>query len=313
MNKLIYLMATFMTASLLSVQALAACPEGSFQIGEAKVRIEDGKRIIERTCVETLVIDPAFFVMAWERPFLEAHIAELKAKQQRYQDQLTLLKHWYGDQDVNAREVDQLRRDVYFENAADALSLLSAVAKLLEDAKYLSPALGKQIGELLKAAKGDVHTASMALSDADAEKQKDNAIKAVLSFKDLISVPGIPADKLESLKKILDAAYKILKIPSRHLKDSADQEMWSDLARDLDDVVGVTGVFIPELKAEQATGHIIAGQYALWQIHKNRQAINDAFFNLGKARNYYQKRLGDTKDTLQFYEKRLQAIQKIGG
>lgn len=302
----------FLAVGVFPGMGLAGCPEGSFQIGEAKVRTENDKRIIERQCVESLVIDPAFFVMDWERPFLEARITELKAKQQRYQDQLVMLQRWYGDQDVNAREVDQLRRDVYFENAADAISMLSAITKLLQAADYLSPDLGRQVSDLLSAAQGDIHTAAMAVHDTDLEKRKAEAAEAVLSFKQLIDVPGVPADKQERLKKIIDATYKILKIPSRHLKDSEDQEMWNDLIRDLDDIVGAAGVFVPTLKAERAAGHIIAGQYALWQLHKNRQAVNDAFFNLGKARVYYQKRLHENDDTLQFYEKRLQSIVKMG-
>lgn len=302
----------FLAVGVFPGTVMAGCPEGSFQIGEAKVRIENDKRIIERQCVESLVIDPAFFVMDWERPFLEARITELKAKQQRYQDQLVLLQRWYGDQDVNAREVDQLRRDVYFENAADAISMLSAITKLLQAADYLSPDTGRQVSDLLSAVQGDVHAAAMAVQDTDVEKQKAEAAEAILSLKQLIAVPGVPFDKQEGMKKIIDATYKILKIPSRHLKESADQEMWNDLIRDLDDIVGVAAVFIPTLKAERAAGHIIAGQYALWQLHKNRQAVNDAFFNLGKARVYYQKRLHDTDDTLQFYENRLQSIVKMG-
>lgn len=302
----------FLAAGVFPGMAVAGCPEGSFQIGEAKIRIENDKRIIERQCVESLVIDPAFFVMDWERPFLEARIAELKAKQQRYQDQLVLLQRWYGDQDVNAREVDQLRRDIYFENAADAISMLSAIAKLLQAADYLSPDTGRQVSDLLSAVQGDVHVAAMAVQDADVEKQKSEAAEAVLSLKQLIAVPGVPADKQEAMKKIIDVTYKILKIPSRHLKESKDQEMWNDLIRDLDDIIGVAGVFIPTLKAERAAGHIIAGQYALWQLHKNRLAVNDAFFNLGKARVYYQKRLHENDDTLQFYENRLQSIVKTG-
>lgn len=51
MRKFLFIVVFLLVTALPSIQSFAACPQGSFQIGEEKVRIENGNRIIERQCM----------------------------------------------------------------------------------------------------------------------------------------------------------------------------------------------------------------------------------------------------------------------
>ncbi len=281
--------------------AVADCPPGSFQIGETATTYK---------CVETLVIDPKFFVMAWERPFLEGHIDDLRVKRQRYQDQLALLKRFYGDQVVVARDFDQIRRDIYFDNAANAVSLLDASAKLFGEQGVLSPAALKQVQNALNGAKAAVEAAAATVAESESNNRRGHAAEAILALKNLPELSNIPPEQQKAFKMAIDTTYKLHKIPARHLKGDSGDQFWKDIARDADDLLNAGGVLMPRLKAMRAAAHIIDGQIVLWKIRADRNSADEAFSKVLTAQRYYQERVQRTDETLEFYEKRLKTISR---
>ena len=183
---------------------------------------------------------------------------------------------------------------------------------MFKAAKQLSPATEQQIQQALSTATAGLHGTAAATSEAESERQSDHTASAILSLKNLISVNenNIPLAKQQALKNAIDIVYKLHQIPKRHFKDGAAGEFWNDARRDLDDLLDAGGVIFPQVGAVRGAGHIVAGQVVLWQIRKDRDAVDEASSNLMRARKFYENRFAETDDVLTFYEQRLDFISK---
>lgn len=309
MTKIAAVTLGFTLAGLLATvatPAVAGCPAGSREIGRKKYPDR-----IDYECMpmgETLpVVDPHLLVPAWQGRELRKRIAETELRLKRYRDQLVLLDRWGKNQVLYANDIEQVRQELVLNNARNAIDVIDAGLSALAAAGEIPAPLAQNMKAQLSVAKAGLSSVSAGTAGKNSDEQLEHAADAIVELKNLIRTsPNIlPPEHLEAMKNGYDAIYRLTKVSQRvvngeHLKDPAAAYL-----KDVDDVIAAGGALFPPIKSAQGTAHILVGELALWQVRQDRRAVDDALRKNIEAKIYYQSRISEATQLLNFYKEQL--------
>ncbi|MEE8317400.1 MAG: hypothetical protein V3S13_00650, partial [Candidatus Omnitrophota bacterium] len=113
----------------------------------------------------------------------------------------------------------------------------------------------------------------------------------------LIPISGMSRKQRNAFNAGLSIIPNLITMSERigNLSDPPTRENWMEYLQLMDDLAAAGSAFIPPLKLARSTVHIIAGEMTLWVFKRDRIAISDAYIDASRAKQYYEKRIVETK------------------
>ena len=277
-------------------------PAGSFQAWETKTHY-----YCQPIGEKLPVVNPAMFTMPGEQELLKTNIRELELQRDLYQQQLERILDLKRKNQLAADEINIVQQQILLTNASHALKIIRAGVTTLATGGYLTPVQAQQINRLITTTNAAVNGAISATADPGSERQLNHAMDAVFELKNLINVSGktITPEQLDALKKGLDVIPPLVRISERVVNGKAGENPGETYRKHLDDLLAAGAVFFPPGQMLRSAGHIVAGEIALWQVRQDRDMVNADFTRVRTAQKYYDLRISQVDELLDFYRQQL--------
>jgi hypothetical protein len=249
-----------------------------------------------------------------ELEFCKTKVVELKSRKSLLEKQIKKLeKQLYAQEHIYLAEMRRMRKTVTLDAISDTLSIIpfqSSLEKLARGGK-LTNANKDKLLKLIAALETSFQAALAADAKDDQQRKFDKTIDACNQLqKFLYEFSGsVAPEAIEALKDLSDFIAAVLKALNHEANASGSVDL-KEIARRADDLMEAVSSFCKQIALPRTVINLGGNLLVYYHVGRSADTIEEACSRIRIAASVLQRRIAEYNKLINFYELRIQSLER---